>query len=134
MIVEQLRPSEPTILGRPHARERGQIDHGSVICADDRVVLVGADRIAEMVMDTGLFGWLLIPAALGTAAGLFERRRSRPEGADANGQAFLLVTSLVLVATMLVMPGAVRAHHQLNSLPFLQLLVASSLVGAWSRR
>lgn len=31
----------------------------ALICADDRVVLVGADRLAEMVMDTGLFGWLL---------------------------------------------------------------------------
>jgi hypothetical protein len=101
-----------------------------------RLMQVGGvfERASSSQAPTSLFGWLLVPAALGTAAGLFERRRSRPEGADANGQAFLLVTSLVLVATMLVMPGAVRAHHQLNSLPFLQLVVASALVGVWSRR
>ena len=28
-----------------------------VACADDRVVLVGPDRLAEMVMETGLFDW-----------------------------------------------------------------------------
>ena len=31
----------------------------TLTCADDRVILVGPDRLAEMVMDTGLFGWLL---------------------------------------------------------------------------
>ena len=31
----------------------------ALTCADDRVVLVGPDRLAEMVMDTGLFDWLL---------------------------------------------------------------------------
>ena len=31
----------------------------TLTCADDRVILVGPDRLAEMVMDTGLFDWLL---------------------------------------------------------------------------
>ena len=31
----------------------------ALICADDGVVLVDPNRLAEMVMDTGLFDWLL---------------------------------------------------------------------------
>ncbi len=31
----------------------------AIIYADDRVVLVDPNRLAEMVMDTGLIDWLL---------------------------------------------------------------------------
>ncbi|MCG8590286.1 MAG: hypothetical protein MJE66_13425, partial [Proteobacteria bacterium] len=40
--------------------------------------------------------------------------------------------AMVLIgACMLVIPGAVRAHHQLNALPFPQLLLALCVVALW---
>jgi len=30
-----------------------------LVCANDKVIRVGPERLAEMVMDAGLFGWLL---------------------------------------------------------------------------
>ncbi|MFL2936575.1 MAG: hypothetical protein ACJZ7Z_07565 [Myxococcota bacterium] len=47
---------------------------------------------------------------------------------------FLLVTTGLLVLAMLALPGAVRAHHQLNLLPLVQLIVACAAVDLWQNR
>ncbi len=46
---------------------------------------------------------------------------------------FLILTTILLAAFMLLIPGAVRAHHMLNTLPFPHLIVASAGVGLWQR-
>ena len=95
-----------------------------------RLMEVGGvfERIFEVDAPWSPFGWLLLLCAvgLGTALGARSRRHTGP--GDRGARAFLLATSVILTGGMLLMPGAVRAHHQLNSMPFLQLVVASVLV------
>jgi len=70
---------------------------------------------------------VVVLLALGTA--VFTRMRRDP------GVVFLAVATASLAAFMLLLPGAVRAHHMLNLLPFAHLLVAVVLVrGARSPR
>jgi len=46
-------------------------------------------------------------------------------------RAFVLLTALLLSIGMLAVPGAVRAHHMLNLLPFPHLLVAIAALELW---
>ena len=78
------------------------------------------ERIFDAPAPASLFG-LATVAALGVGAGTMLRQANPP-------LAFLLVTVVVLGAAMLLLPGAVRAHHMLNLLPLPHLLVAA--VGA----
>lgn len=100
-----------------------------------RLMEVGGrfDEIFAVDAPSGLFGWAVLAAALYVGIEIVRRWRRDPATADANGGAFLLTASLLLVIGMLAMPGAVRAHHQLNSMPFLQLLVATAVVSLWRR-
>ena len=44
-------------------RVSGHSARGELSCAADNVVLVGPSRLAEMVMEAGLFDWLLNKAS-----------------------------------------------------------------------
>ncbi len=78
----------------------------------------------------GLLGWVVIPAAAILLLDLLRRQR-QGERARRDPRAFLLVFAALLTGGMLVLPGAVRAHHQLNSLPLLHLIVACAGVALW---
>ena len=56
-------------------------------------------------------------------------RRSDTQRKSAIG--FLLVATLFITVVMLAIPGAVRAHHMLNLLPFVHMIVAIAGVGLW---
>jgi hypothetical protein len=86
------------------------------------------DEIFAVDAPSGLFGLVAIAAALYLASDIVLRDRHEPAGG-----AFLLTATLLVAAGMLVLPGAVRAHHQLNTMPFVQLLVATAAVSAWRR-
>ncbi len=75
------------------------------------------ERIFDAPGPASLFG-LATAAAVGVAAGTL-LRQSEPR------ITFLLVTVVVLGVAMVLLPGAVRAHHMLNLLPFTHLLVAA---------
>ncbi len=47
--------------------------------------------------------------------------------------AFALVATVSIAAAMLAIPGAVRAHHMLNAMPFAHLVVAIAGVSLWRR-
>jgi len=100
-----------------------------------RLLQVGGlfERVFEVEAPATPFGIVVVACALWLAWDAVRRwRRAGRGGLDPAG-VFLLATSAILTAGMLAMPGAVRAHHQLNALPFLQLLVASVGVGALTR-
>jgi hypothetical protein len=100
-----------------------------------RLMEVGGrfDEIFAVAAPAGLFGWVVLAAAVYLGVEVARRGRRDPASTDADGGAFLLTSSLLLVLGMLAMPGAVRAHHQLNSMPFLQLLVATAVISVWQR-
>lgn len=56
-------------------------------------------------------------------------RRSDTQRKSAIG--FLWVATLFITVVMLAIPGAVRAHHMLNLLPFVHMIVAIAGVGLW---
>lgn len=78
----------------------------------------------------GLLGWALIPALLIVSFDLLRPGR-RERNPRRDPRAFLLLFALLLTAFMLALPGAVRAHHQLNTLPLLHLIVACAGLAAW---
>lgn len=84
-----------------------------------RVMQTGGlfERVFDVPAPASLFG-VATAAALGVGAGTILRR------ADPR-MTFLIVTVVVLGVGMCLLPGAVRAHHMLNLLPFTHLLVAA---------
>ncbi len=92
-----------------------------------RLMQVGGvfDRIFENDAPTSLLGLAVIAALV--AGALMVLRARRLPALRNDGITFLVVTVSVLATAMWLLPGAVRAHHTLNLLPFAHLLVA--LVG-----
>jgi hypothetical protein len=78
----------------------------------------------------GLLGWMIVPAAALLLLDARRTSRRHPDSAS-DPRSFLLVFALLLTGLMLALPGAVRAHHQLNTLPLLHLIVASAAVTLW---
>jgi hypothetical protein len=88
------------------------------------------ERTPDVDAPAGLLGWLVLPAAAVLVADILRRRR--PEAsALRDPRAFLLVFALLLTSAMLALPGAVRAHHQLNVLPLLHLIIACAALALW---
>jgi hypothetical protein len=94
-----------------------------------RLMQVGGvfDRMYQTVAPHGWFGWASL---LSVAVLSIDVVRSRDARTD--GRAWLLATTVLLTLGMLAVPGAVRAHHSLNVLPFLHLSVAVVVISAWS--
>lgn len=78
---------------------------------------------AALLLALGIVGWDLFTAA-----------RRDPAAAQRDPRRLLWIATLVTLLAMLAMPGAVRAHHQLNVLPFAQILVACAAEVVWRRR
>jgi hypothetical protein len=80
-------------------------------------------KTPDIEAPAGLLGWLVLPAAAILLVDIIRRRRP-DASALRDPRAFLLVFALLLTCAMLALPGAVRAHHQLNVLPLLHLIIA----------
>ena len=97
-----------------------------------RILLSGGlfERAPDFESPRGLLVFILIPAALWLA---FDAFRPRPDTLSRrrDPKVFLLVLTGLLLGAMLALPGAVRAHHQLNALPLPQLIVACAAVSLW---
>jgi hypothetical protein len=98
-----------------------------------RIIALGGrfEEAGTVDAPAGSFVWLLPISAILLVGLSFLHRSEANEPSRNAGNAFLLVASGILVAGMLVMPGAVRAHHQLNSMPLLQIILAAALVSLW---
>ena len=90
------------------------------------------ERAAQVDAPSGLLGWMILPAAAVLMVDGIRKYGRRALNAP-DPRAFLLVFSLLLTTLMLALPGAVRAHHQLNTLPLLHLIVASAALTLWRR-
>lgn len=89
-----------------------------------RVIETGGlfDRLFDDPAPGSAFGFALLLAIPGAAALVLRSRNAR--GRPDPGGVFLLVTVVFLATAMVSLPGAVRAHHMLNLMPFGHLLVA----------
>jgi hypothetical protein len=111
--------------------ERGGLDYRAQVLWSTldgshfhRLMQVGGvfEQIFDHQAPASLFGVAAV-AALVAAIGMLARARAQRVPAR-DGITFLVVTVSVLATAMWLLPGAVRAHHTLNLLPFAHLLVA----------
>jgi hypothetical protein len=98
-----------------------------------RLMQVGGrfDRMFDVEAPAGGFGLAVLAAC---ALGVLEIGRRVRRGERSDPLSFLLLASLLVSAGTLALPGAVRAHHLMNALPFPHLLVAALGVAWWRRR
>ncbi|MBW2229501.1 MAG: glycosyltransferase family 39 protein [Deltaproteobacteria bacterium] len=89
------------------------------------------DEALEVAAISTLFGWVLALACIVLSAYLVSRWRSASTSHRDAALGVLLLSAALLSLAMLAMPGAVRAHHQLNTLPLLHLIVACAATWAW---
>jgi hypothetical protein len=80
--------------------------------------------------DAPVTGFILISCVSVIALITLVRRCATPQAAVIR---FLILSSFLVVIGMLAIPAAVRAHHMLNALPLLHIIVAAAGVGLWSR-
>ena len=81
----------------------------------------------------GPFLWIFLASVvfLGVRSWIQWRRGLGGDDAASRGRSFVLVTTLLSLAGMLLMPGAERIHHVLNAYPFPQLTVAMAVIELW---
>ena len=84
------------------------------------------EELFDMGAPHGLFALVSLTAIVFAAA-----RWRAFELAELHAGRFVLIVTLVVGSLMLALPGAVRAHHQLNVMPFVHMLVALTAVDLW---
>ena len=91
--------------------------------------LFGAESLGQVAQaPASLFPYAVLLAAGWTLVRV-TRAGSRPAGGDRDPNAlFLLLASTLSIVGVILLPGAVRIHHAMNSYPLLHLLLAYSLV------
>ncbi|MEE3328969.1 MAG: glycosyltransferase family 39 protein [Myxococcota bacterium] len=101
-----------------------------------RVMLTGGifERAPDATSPGGWLGFIGLASALVLVWSLVQAFRQQGSGARRDPRLFLLVTTGLLLLVMLALPGAVRAHHQLNLLPLVQLIVACAALDVWQSR
>lgn len=88
------------------------------------------EHVPNIEGSQGFLSLMLIPAAALLVGDLWHQRRTgSPSRQDARG--FLLLTTAFILIAMLALPGAVRAHHQLNALPLPHLILGCAVVVLW---
>lgn len=78
------------------------------------------------------FGWVAALAAVVASAAIAAGWWARDE-ARRSATVFVLVAGALTLVCTLAVPGAVRAHHQLNAMPLPHILVAAVAATLWSR-
>jgi hypothetical protein len=99
------------------------------------------EAIFEVPSPATLFGPLVIASSAVLILLAFYRSRSGDPGSSLEPQGnrrpaalvFLPLLCALLAGAMVLLPGAVRAHHMLNLHPFVQLMVAGAAVELWRR-
>jgi hypothetical protein len=89
------------------------------------------EEALEVTAPSTFFGGLLIFSLAAMVARLVARRRSGAWTDEDRTLATLLLAAGLLTLGMLALPGAVRAHHQLNVFPLLQIVAAAGALCAW---
>jgi hypothetical protein len=108
-------------------RSLGSVLDGSYFV---RLMRVGGrfeDMFDLLEVARGGLGLALLVSAAGLAVGAV--RRTAP-----SGSALLLLCGFILAGLLLLLPGAVRAHHLMNLYPFPHWIVAVGLIALWRER
>jgi hypothetical protein len=88
---------------------------------------------ARVHAPAGLFGIVLAIALVIVGLDLLERGRKDRDAAATDPRRFLWIATVLILGATLALPGAVRAHHQLNAFPFTQIVVACAIEVVWRR-
>ncbi|MDG2051648.1 MAG: glycosyltransferase family 39 protein [Myxococcota bacterium] len=98
-----------------------------------RVIRSGGlfDQARSLDLQGGLLGIALIGSFFIVGLDLVRGIRQAPELASRDPRRWLWITTFAILLGTLALPGAVRAHHHLNALPFVQLLVACAFEVVW---
>jgi hypothetical protein len=122
--------------------ERGSIDYRARVLWSvldgsyfHRLMELGGrfEAIFEVSAPASPFGVVVIASALILCVlALLEKRRQRGS-ASPGALVFLPILCVLLASAMLLLPGAVRAHHMLNLHPFVQMMVAAAALALWRR-
>ena len=116
--------------------ERGSIDYRARVLWSvldgsyfHRLMEVGGrfEALFEVSAPATLFGITLVTSALALAVLALGDRRRQSRGA----LLFLPILCILLAGAMVMLPGAVRAHHMLNLHPFLHGMVAAAALALW---
>jgi len=96
-----------------------------------RLIEVGGlfDQLFDVAAPKTAFIGLAVAASLAALALAF-----RGKSEEARKIVFLLIAATSILCVMLAIPGAVRAHHMLNVMPFIHVIVAIAGVALWRRR
>lgn len=91
------------------------------------------DRAHEVEVEaTALLGCVLGSFAL-VAVETIRRRRDADARSEVALRAWLLATAVLVTAAMIALPGAVRAHHQLNVFPLWHAIVGVAVADLFAR-
>lgn len=91
------------------------------------------DAARAVAAPSGLLGYAWIVSLLVVGADCVTSARRDPAAAARDPRRLLLVASVAITGATLALPGAVRAHHQLNGLPLWHVLIACAADVAWRR-
>ena len=80
---------------------------------------------------SGPFLWIFLASVVFLAVRCGTQWRRGPVENDSRAVLFVLVTTLLSLAGMLLMPGAERIHHVLNAYPFPHFTVAIAVIELW---
>ena len=89
------------------------------------------DPARSLDLQGGLLGFALVGSLLIVGVQLIKERRLSPETAALDPRRWLWITTVAILFGTLALPGAVRAHHHLNALPFVQILIACAFEVLW---
>lgn len=117
---------------------RGGIDYR----VDVLVSVLDGSHFFRLIRAGGLFDELFVQNAPATgfifilciSAVILSLPRLRGPSLQPGSAGFLLLATALLTVFMLLIPGAVRGHHMLNTMPLPQLVVAAAGVSLWQRR
>jgi len=81
----------------------------------------------------GVLGVAFLVALGVVGADLLASMRRDPVAARTDPRRWLWITTVLITLAMLALPGAVRAHHQLNGMPFVHIVIACAGAVLWRR-
>ncbi|MCH2184687.1 glycosyltransferase family 39 protein, partial [Myxococcota bacterium] len=89
------------------------------------------DQASLLSLHGGLLGFALIGSVMLVGLQLITESRLSPETASRDPRRWLWITTVMTLLATLALPGAIRAHHHLNALPFVQILIACGFEVVW---
>ena len=91
------------------------------------------EQAGALPVEGGLLGLAFLVALIIVGIDLVQAGGQHPEEARRDPRRWLWITTVAILLLTLALPGAVRAHHHLNALPFIQVMVACGGEVLWRK-